>query len=568
MPTRPGARRSRARRLAQVALALALGAAPALRAEPVSPRPNLLLLVAEDLSPRIGAYGDPVARTPNLDRLAAQGVRYSQVFTTAGVCAPSRAALLTGHHAISFGAQHMRASSRPEGGYASVPPPGLIAFPERLRAAGYTTYTDEKLDYQFSGPLAGSGPFTIWDAEGRGTHWRGLAGARPFFGLVNFQVTHESGLFAPLGHWPHSPLHFAIQLLRAWQFGLGDGEGPTSAADVVLPPYYPDTPTARADLARHYDNIHALDAQVGRLLAELEADGLAESTIVIWTSDHGDGLPRAKRELYDSGIHVPMIARWPERHRPPGVQPGSSDDRLVSFVDLAPTVLELAGAPLPPDLPGRSFARAEATPRDYVYAARDRIDEVQDRQRAVRDARFKYLRSYRPEQPGGHRLAFRDNLESMRELRALFEAGELDPVQRLWFEAPGAERLYDTASDPHEIADLSRDPAHAGELARLRRALDAWLAQVGDTGEESEAVLAERFWPGGRQPVTPAPTLALRDGALAIEAIPGASIGYRANGGPWRLYTGPVQAEPGARIEARAVRYGWKPRKSAELRVP
>jgi len=548
---------------------LALLAFPGVVAADIPPAPpNLLLLVAEDLSPRIGAFGDPVSRTPHLDALAAEGVRYDRVFTTAGVCAPSRAALVTGRHAISFGAQHMRTSSRPAGGYATVPPPDLVAFPERLRAAGYYTYTDAKLDYQFSGVMAGSGPASLWDDEGGDAHWRNRTDGRPFFGLVNFQVTHESGVFRPLGSWPHSLTHLAMQLVRAWWFGLDAGQGPIRPEDVVLPPYYPDTPTVRADLARHYDNVHAMDAQVGALLAELEADGLADSTIVVWTTDHGDGLPRAKRELFDAGLRVPMIVRWPPRHRPASAVPGGWDHRLVSFVDLAPTLLELAGVPLPPDLPGRSFADPDAPRREYVFAARDRIDEVLDHQRAVRDDRFKYIRSQHPDLPGGHPLAFRDNIDMLREMRALYEAGDLDAAQRQWFEPPGAERLYDLQADPYELVDLARDPAHAATLARLRDALDAWLARTGDTSEESEDAMAERFWPGGEQPATPPPTLSLRAGHVEIAGVPGAHVEARVDGGSWRLYTGAFPSPPGARVEARAVRYGWQGSEVRELRTP
>lgn len=543
-----------------VVAALALAPAPG-GAEP----PNLLLLVAEDLSPRIGAFGDPVARTPHLDRLAAEGVRYPNTFTTAGVCAPSRAALITGMHAIAIGAQHMRSSSRPAGGYRSVPPPEVRAFPERLRAAGYYTFVTEKLDYQFSGVRPGSGPFTVWDAEGGEALWAPRAAGQPFFGMLNFLETHESGIFTPLGHWPHSGMHLLVQLYRVWRFGWPGGDVPTLPADVPVPPYYPDTPTVRADLARHYDNIQQMDAAVGAVLGRLEADGLADRTVVIWTTDHGDGLPRAKRELFDAGLRVPMIVRWPAALRPAGAEPGSVDPRLVSFVDLAPTLLALAGAPAPARLHGRSFLSGE--PRRYVYAARDRIDEVPDRQRAVRDARFKYIRSEVPELPGGHPLAFRDNLETVRELRALHAAGRLDAAQRAWFEPPGAERLFDLRDDPHELYDRAEDPAYAAHLARLRRALDAWLARMGDGSDEPEDAMVARIAPRGRAEVTPAPEVVAEAGRVRLHtATPGASLGYRLGDGPWRLYTGPFPRPADVAVRAKAVRYGWEESPEARLR--
>ena len=538
--------------------------------------PNVLLVVAEDLGPRIGAFGDSLAQTPRLDQFADQGVRYTNVFTAAGVCAPSRAALITAVHPIAWGGQHMRTSTRPGGGYAAVPPPELKAFPELLRAAGHYTYNVQKTDYQLGGAIGG-GPFTVWDANG----WR-VAGDdwptdRTFFGMVNLGVTHESGVFAPLGHWPHSATHAIMQLARAFQYArLAGGSGSTAQATdprrVTLPPYYPDHPAVRGDLARHYDNIATLDAQVGDLLDRLEASGLAESTIVIWTTDHGDGLPRGKRELYDSGLHVPMIIRYPSAHRPPGAVPGSVDERLISFVDLGPTILEWMNTPVPDHVHGRSFASPGSPGRRYVYAQRDRIDEIGDRQRAVRDERFKYIRSWHPEIPGGHRLAFRDNQEGMRALWELLEAERLDPLQRLWFEPVAAERLYDTHEDPHELSDLAGDPAHADTLTRLRGALDQWIARVGDTSDEPEKQLAEHFWPGGKQPETLAPRITLANDRIEIASpTPGASIGYRIGSAEaWSLYTRAIDTLPpsGQSVEAKAVRYGFAESEVTAWQVP
>lgn len=529
-------------------------------------RPNILLVMAEDLSPRVGAFGDPVADTPHLDRLAREGVTYTRVFTTSGVCAPSRAAHILGMHQIATGTQHMRTGSAPAGGYRSVPPPRVKAYPELLRAAGYHTYTGSKLDYQFSGVRWNSGPFTIWDDEGPDTHWRDRAAGQPFFGLVNLQVTHESGVFSPLGTWPHSPMHLAMQVVRAVRAPDVDPPVRTDPEKVPLPPYYPDTPTVRADLARHYDNIAIMDRQVGRLLAELEADGLAESTIVVWTTDHGDGLPRGKRELFDSGIHVPMIIRWPEALRPPDAPPGSTESRLVSFVDLAPTLLRLAGVPVPDYLHGRDFVRGE--PRRYIYAARDRIDEIPDRQRAVRDARYKYIKSWHPDLPGGHPLAFRDNLDMVRQMRELYAAGELDAARRQWFEPVGAERLFDTRVDPHELHNLAGDPAHADKLARLRRALDSWLERVGDWSQRSEKAMVADFQPDGERPETPPPKLRIDRGRAVISAEDSASIGYRINNGDWELYSEPVHLPAGAKLGARAVRYGWEESDTVSLGNP
>ena len=521
--------------------------------------PNILLLMAEDMSARVGAFGDNVAVTPNLDALAADGVRYANTFTTAGVCAPSRAAHILGMHQMSTGTQHMRSSTRPGGSYYSVPPDGVKAYPELLRAAGYYTYTDNKLDYQFSGSFRNSGPTTIWDEEGAdATEWHNRRVDQPFFGFINFMVTHESGVFRPLGSMPESVTHFVTQLLRWW---VNDGPVPEIVApsEVPVPPYYPDTPTVRADIARHYNNIAFMDQQVGEILAQLEADGLADSTIVIWTTDHGDGLPRAKRDLYDSGIRVPMIIRWPAAFRPDGVAPGAVDERLISFVDLGPTILTLAGVAVPATMQGRNFVGHNAQLREYVYAARDRIDEIMDRQRAVRDSRYKYLRSWYPQTPEGSDIAFRSNVDMVRELRRLYDAGQLNDVQQLWYEPPGAERLYDLQEDPFEINNLVDDPQYQTTLQRMRGAMDEWLARVGDGSEEPEDTMVARIESDGERRVTAPPAVAVTAGLLIITpAAPGHSLEYRLGDGPWRLYTAPVRIAPDVTVEARAVRYGWE----------
>ena len=536
-------------------LALAL---PAHGAE----RPNLLLIVAEDLSPRLGAYGDALADTPSIDRLARQGTRYTRAFTTAGVCAPSRAAIIMGVHQNTWGAGHMRAS---RGGYVAVPPADWKAFPERLRAAGYYTVNSGKTDYQMSRRFPDGvfgGPSSIWD-EARADDWRGRAPGQPFFVYHTLLSTHESQV------WPTWRFRSWTQLLlapmrirnhRAWVVE-------TDPFAVALPPYYPDTVTVRSDLARHYNNIARMDRQVKEILARLEADGLADDTLVVFTTDHGDGLPRAKRWLYDSGLHVPLIVRWPGR-----VPAGAADEELVSGVDLAPTLLSLAGVPVPAHMHGRVLLGREAQPEPvYVHAARDRIDEQPDTVRAVRDRRFKYIRNLQPERPYVLDMAFRDQMPMMQELRELAAEDRLEGAQALWFRARrDPEELYDTDADPHEIRNLAGDPVFSPVLLRMRAELDRWLAASGDLGLLPEEALRRRFWPDGREPVTAAPTFERdADGRLALHcATPGASIEVRRDAGPWRLYTGPSPAPPGVRVAARAVRYGWAVSDEVSARVP
>lgn len=523
-------------------------------------RPNLLLIVAEDLSPRLGAYGDPVAHTPNLDRLAAEGVRYTRAFTTAGVCAPSRAALIMGVHQNRFGAGHMRAA---QGGYVAVPPPDWKAFPERLRAAGYFTANSGKTDYQMSARLGGArgGPFTIWDRDGGMGEgffsdsfalWEERAPGQPFFAYLTLGGTHESQVW-PTWQLGERALHWLLLPMRVRNHARWVQR--TDPGDVRLPPYYPDTAVVRADLARHYDNVAAMDALVGETLAALARDGLSDETVVIFTTDHGDGLPRGKRWLYDSGIHVPLIVRWPGQ-----VEPGSVSDELVSGVDLAPTLLALAGAPVPAHLEGRVLVGPGREPAPaFVFAARDRMDESSDTVRAARDTRFKYVRNLRPELPYQLANSFGAEMPTWRELKRLHDAGELTGSAALWFrERRPPEEFYDTEADPHEVHDLAGDPRYAAELARLRAALDHWLGAAPDLGLLPEDELRERFWPGGEQPVTAAPEIAIEDGQTTLRSVTrGASLGYRVDGGAWRLYREPFAVEAGARIEAKAVRYGW-----------
>jgi len=496
-------------------------------------RPNVLWIVADDLSFEIGAYGDPLARTPNIDRLASEGVRYTNAFSTAGVCAPSRVALMTGTFATTMGAHHMRSL---DGGYQPVPAPDVKTFTEPLRAAGYWSSSLTKLDYQFSGVFDGA-PRTNWD-EPDGD-WRGRAADQPFFSHVTIFDTHESFLLA------QRPVE-------------------TDPAAVPLPPYYPDTPAVRHDLAQHYDNVARLDARVGEILAMLEEDGLADDTVVFFFADNGRGLPRDKRWVYDGGIHLPLIVRWPGK-----LEAGTVSEELVSWVDLAPTALALAGLRVPAHMQGRVFVgdRREPEP-EFVYAAEDRHDEATDRIRAVRDRRWKYVRNYQPDTPYGQPITFRDRITTMQEIFRLHDAGQLFPPADWYYRATKpVEELYDTLVDPYEIDDVAARPENAAQLERMRAAHERWVVETGDLGAVPEAELAERFWPGGVQPVTPSPRIipgsGTYDGRLEVRItsdVDGASIAYTTEDGDdarWRLYAGPFEVAPRATVRALAVRYGW-----------
>jgi arylsulfatase A-like enzyme len=523
--------------------------------ENVAVRPNFLIFMTEDLSARVGAFGDPLATTPHIDNLAATGVRYPNTFTTAGVCAPSRAAHITGMHQIAIGAQHMRTAFYKESPYRTVPPAEVKAYPELLRRAGYFTFTNRKLDYQFSSWAQGSGPFSIWSNEGEEPDWSGIAGGQPFFGLVNVPQTHESQLFTKNFEENHA----------------ADEQRSVDPDSVTVPPYYADTPTARETITRQYDNVRAMDEYVGEILQRLKADGMLENTIVIWTTDHGDGLPRAKRELYDSGINVPMIIHWPEQFRPASAVPGGVDGRLVSFVDIGANVLALAGLPVPDTMHGRPTLVIDDAQRQYVFASKDRLDGFMFRERAVRDHRFKYIRNYLPDSPGAVHLTYRDQLDLMRELWELYEQGAMTSEQAAWFDPRPAEELFDLEADPHEVNNVADDPAYAEHLTRMRAALDEWLGRVRDYSEQTELSMAKEFWPAGEQPVTMVPVLKpVRANLVEIAAgTPGASLGYRIDEGSWQVIDDGslIEMPSGTTLEAKSVRYGWQESAVASYRA-
>src|SRR5262245_5216487 len=359
-------------------------------------QPNILWISAEDISPDLGSYGNAYAHTPNLDRLASEGARFANAFSVAPVCAPSRSGIITGMYPTSIGSHHMRSKA--------VPPAGVKAFTEYLRAAGYYCSNDSKTDYNFEAPPSHAPPLTVWDESSRTAHWRNRAPGQPFFAVFNLTITHESQIRT-------SPEDFARNTA-----GLKP-ETRHDPAKAVLPPYYPDTPIVRNDWARYHDLITAMDLQAAKLLKELEEDGLTEKTVVFFWGDHGRGLPRAKRWLYESGIRVPLIVRWPGK-----IQPGMVREDLVSLLDLGPTVLSLAGVPIPAHMQGQAFlGPGAAPPRRYVFAHRDRMDESYDMMRTVHDGRYHYIRNFFPGRPYAQYIAYMEEMPTMKEMRRVYK---------------------------------------------------------------------------------------------------------------------------------------------------
>jgi len=516
-------------------------------------RPNILWILIEDASPDIGAYGDRYARTPRLDRLAQEGVRFTRAFSTAPVCAPSRSTLFAGMYASSIGTLHMRSTG--------VPPPYVKGVGEYLRAAGYFTLNRSKTDYNISatptednngGVLSQAVPLGVWDESGPDAHWRHRAAGQPFFAVVSPQVTHESRLFRSADEFAKEAVH-----LKA-----ADRHDPASA---ILPPYYPDTPTARANWARYYDAWTEVDGQVADLLAELDQDGLTNNTIVFFASDHGRGFPRAKRWAYDSGIRVPFIARWPGH-----LMPGSVREDLVSFIDLPPTTLSLAGVAVPKHFQGQVFlGPGAARARDYVYVHRDRMDAVPDTIRAVRGPRYKYIRNFHPELPYAQRLEYAEQVPMLQEWRRAFTSGLLRGPQ-LQFFAPTKprEELYDTDTDPHEVKNLADVASERPRLEAMRAELDRWMKETGDLGLVPEAELKSRMRPTGTWSTAAAPVITPAGGVfertVAVHvtcATEGHTIVYATqpgSGARWNLYTGPITMRESTLLRTKCGRLGFR----------
>ena len=416
----------------------------------------------------MGCYGNELVSTPNIDQLAADGVRYTNAFTTAPVCSASRSAFMTGMYQTTIGAHNHR--SHRDDGYRL--PQGVRLLTDWMRDAGRFTANVRRL----GGKRLGTGK-TDWNFQPEGKpfdsdKWEDLKTHQPFYAQINFSETHR--------RFKHCPEH------------------PVDPDKVRLPPYYPDHPVAREDWALYLETVNVLDQKVGVVLNKLQKDGLADGTVVIFFGDHGRAMVRGKQWCYDSGLHVPLVIRWPKGFpAPPQFKPGSVDDRLIAAIDLAATSLAIAGAPRPPRMEGRVFLGAGADPpREYVFGARDRCDETVFRIRTVRDARYRYIRNFLPERPfleiNRYKEASYPMIPLMRKLHA---EGKLTPVQEV-FLAPSrpAEELYDVQSDPYEVNNLAGSPEHKEVLVRMRAALEQWIDESDDQGRVLEPPEVVKPW--------------------------------------------------------------------------
>ncbi|MCY3970078.1 MAG: sulfatase-like hydrolase/transferase [Acidobacteria bacterium] len=458
-------------RSAGLALLLLASPGPVLAQPPDLPAPNILWVSSEDNGPHLGAYGDDYATTPNLDRLADRGLVYRNAWSTVPVCAPARTTIISGLYPSSTGAQHMRSQSRL--------PEGFRFFPQVLREEGYYVTNNAKEDYNLAKP---GGQGAVWHESSREAHWRNRPEGMPFFSVFNFTVTHES----QIRRRPHTQVH--------------------DPAGVRVPAYHPDTPEVRRDWAQYYDKLTEMDALVGERLAELEAAGLADDTIVFYWADHGPGLPRGKRTALHTGLHVPLIVSVPEKYRhlaPADYEEGGSTDRLVGFIDFAPTMLSLAGIEPPPHLQGQAFLGAhEAEPNEFLFGFSDRMDERYDLVRSVRDKRYLYARNFLVDRPYGQHLSYQMETPTTRVWLRLFQAGELNEAQAAFWREKPSEELYDLEDDPDLVNNLAGSAEHEAERERLAAALRRQLMTIRDLSFLSEGEMHRRAADMGGVPWT------------------------------------------------------------------
>lgn len=522
---------------------------------PEQNRPNFLLITCEDISPYLSFYGDSTCRTPNLDRLASEGLIYDNAFTTVAVCSPSRSSIITGMYPVSIGTHNMRTGGAVSGwgkrhykneekhltdregaafsNYSVVLPPEVRCYTQYLREAGYFVSNNRKTDFQFASPLS------AWDENSGEAHFKHRDEGQPFLSIFNHTVTHES---------------------QIWQRMKDSVRIDPSV--VGFPSYIPEHPQCRIDFARNYSNIELLDEQVGRLLDELRQTGEYENTYIFFFSDHGGPLPRGKRLIYDSGLKVPFMVRLP------GKELQGREDRMISFVDIAPTILSLAGIEIPEHIQGKAFLGEQVAPeRSYIFGSGDRFDNKYDRVRCIRSKDYMLVKNYHTDRPRYLDVEYRKQIPMMPVMLEMRDAGELNEVQMHWFEPtkPPVE-LYDVKADSEQVHNLAEDPAYTEVLEGLLADLEAWQAEVGDKGDIPEAELLEAMWPGQVQPFTEGPVVREVSGGYEAECpTEGASIVYRYSGSAepieeldhWKVYTGTVEAREGEFLHLRATRAGY-----------
>ena len=516
---------------------------------------NVVWISCEDMGPILGSYGNDIIKTPNLDKLASEGVRYTNAYSTVGVCAPSRFSIITGMYPARLGAHNMRTgdyhnyktpeevSHRKNIGvidkegknipeYEVVPPTHVKPFTEILRTKGYYCANNFKCDYQFNAP------FTAWDEVSSTVSYRDAPKDKPFFYVWNTLLTHESRI------WERSNQPLTV-----------------NPEDIIIPSYFPDIPEVRNDIARKYSNIEAMDKKVGELMNQLEEDGVLDNTIIMFWSDHGGNLLRQKRAVGNSGLNVPLIIRYPNK-----MDAGKVDERIVSLMDLGPTVLSLLNIEPPKHYDGKAIAGPyEDDPREYAFGTADRFDESTDMQRSVLDGRYVYVKNFLPELPLIYRNKYRERITMNSKLIQMDSLNMLEgDAAYIFMKTKPVEEFYDLANDPYEVHNIIDNPKYSKRINDFRAALENWQKEINDQGFIAENKLVKSFWPNMIQPKTENVDFKIvEDGLYELTTLTnGASIGYQIDEkigtNSWSLYHEPIRIGDKQKIVARAIRIGYK----------
>lgn len=515
---------------------------------------NVIWISCEDMGPVLSSYGVKEISTPNIDKLAEEGIKYTNAYSTVGVCAPSRFSIITGMYPARLGAHNMRTGNFytykdpdkltykqnkgvidksginvPE--YEVVTPTNIKAFTEYLRNENYYCINNNKCDYQFNSP------FTAWDEVSGNISYKDRPKNTPFFYVKNLMVTHES---------------------RIW---LRKNEPITVNKDILkIPAYYPDIPEVRNDIAIKYSNIQEMDRQVGEIISDLEKNDLLDKTIIFFWSDHGGNLLRQKRAVGNSGLKVPLIIRFPD-----GYRSGEVDNRIVSLMDLGPTTMSLLGIKPPSFLDGKAFlGKYKTKPRNYAFGSADRFDESTDMQRSVIDGRFVYIKNFMPELPLIYRNKYREQVSMNKKIIQMDRDDELiGDSKYIFMKSKQDEELYDLKFDPYEVNNIANNPDYKDKLIELRNALNTWQYEIDDKGFINESELINEFWPNMIQPITKPVEITVSDNVISLKCeTKGASIGYQIGAQigsqNWKLYNKPFDLSSNQKLATRAIKIGYK----------
>lgn len=472
---------------------------------------NILWLVCEDQSLFFSSYFDSIAKTPNLDELASNGIVYDNFFAVSPVCSPSRSSIITGMYPTTIGTQHMRAYKKNKDSinsktnlpfYSAVPKSNIKFFTENLRKMGYFCTNNSKEDYNMEmSPLA-------WNESNKNAHWRNRNENQPFFSVFNFNITHESRM------WGNYKKHSNDEINK-----------------IILPPFFPNNNTIKNDFVTNYKNIEKLDKQVGEIINQLKDDGLYENTVIFFFSDHGGPFPRYKRSIYDSGLKCPLIIKWTKTRNEP------RNNQMISFIDLAPTILELTKSETNYEMEGVSFYNQNN--RDYIFAATDRFDEYTDKRRCVRNKEFKLIINCDTNSSIMKPVMYRQNMKTMRILDSLNDLKQNTISMERWYKKTKPKyELYDIANDPYELNNLYTNKDYDSIFYELKKKLDNWIVKS-DYGNIKENQILKEMWPNGEKPKLKDPSIIKKDNGINIISNNiNSSVGWRNNKTEnWKIYS-------------------------------